>query len=357
MKYHRFRPWAVLTLSLLLCLSLVACGGGQDGGDSQGSAGKLDPPKKNQPITFTPEAQLSLDTLQMKRGQEAFAAAILAERETGDSSSLSALLNDWNPGFSAQWPFVLEIPAEYTVGDCGELYCVVPLDRTCTFKVRQVTWNTEGNGLVPIFGDTVYRASSGQPFLLYVTHGDWPEEKNVCVEVTEEDGSTWTWIPSYGEGCIYNNPPDENGNGRILDFTHLDEFADVPSVSYGDWLPTTDFILGNSVWSSDNGWTMWLSYDEDAAQGSGGVVIYEPLEDEGESFLSRYCHGTWWMEDDCLYLDVYNDRGDMVGGAFPVLMSPSSGEQLLIMQAADGSVPPFFVAGQTQAVLTFSVLP
>lgn len=47
MKKHRFRSWAVLTLSLLLCLGLVACGGSQGGDDPQGSSGKLDRPKKN----------------------------------------------------------------------------------------------------------------------------------------------------------------------------------------------------------------------------------------------------------------------------------------------------------------------
>lgn len=356
MKKHRFRSWAVLTLSLLLCLGLVACGGSQGGDDPQGSSGKLDRPKKNQPITFSQEAQQSLDALQMERNQEVFAAAILAEREEGDSSSLSALLNDWDPGFAAQWPFVLEITEEHTIGDYGELYCVVPLDSTCTFVVRQVTWDTEGNGSNPIFGDTIYRASAGQPFLLYVTHGDWAEEKNVCVEITNEDGSTWTWFPSYGEGCIHNNPLDENGNPRILDFTHLDEFTEMPFTPDADWGAPTDLGLADSVWESDNGWAMWLAYDAGASQGSGGMVLYEPMEDDGDYFLSRYCHGTWWMEDGCLYLDAYNDRGDMVGGAFPVLISPS-GEQLLIMQAADGSVPPFFAVGQTQAILTFSEMP
>lgn len=56
-----------------------------------------------------------------------------------------------------------------------------------------------------------------------------------------------------------------------------------------------------------------------------GMVIYEPMGNEDGTFLSRYCHGTWWMENDCLYLDTYNDRGDMVGGLFPVLLSFSGG--------------------------------
>lgn len=348
-------------LMALLCLSLAACGGGRDDDQPSGSSGsfdssdKLDLLKKNQPITFSQEAQLALDTLQTKRVQEPFAAAILAEREADDSSDLSALLNDWSPGFSGRWPFVLEIPAEHTIGDHGELYCVVPLDGSFTVTVRQVTWDTEGNGSNANFGDIVYRASAGQPFLLYVTHGDWPEEKDMCVEVTDEDGSTWIWIPSYGEGRLYNNPVDENGTSRILDFTHLDEFGDVPFAPNADWAAPTDLGLADSVWSSDNGWTMRLSYDESASQGSGGMVIYEPTEDEEGSSLSRYCHGVWWMEDSCLYLDAYNDRGDMVGGAFPVLISPS-GEQLLVMQAADGSVAPFFAMDQTQVVLTFSTL-
>lgn len=68
--------------------------------------------------------------------------------------------------------------------------------------------------------------------------------------------------------------------------------------------------------------------------------IYRPIEDEEGVFMERNCHGLWWMKGDSLYLDAYNPKGEMVGGLFPVLISPS-GEQLYITQSDDGSCPPF----------------
>lgn len=333
MKYHSFRQRAVSILLMLLCLSLAACSSVQDdikpsvspkqddvqpsdssvqlsdqASDSSVQGGDLSsdkpyPTKKRPIITFSPSAQLAIDTLWVYHAQEAFAAAILLEREADDSSSLSDLLNEQNPDFSDRWPFISEITAEHTIGDHGELYCIVPLDTTLTFKVRRVTWDTEGNGSNANIGDTVYYSSAKQPFLMYVTHGDQPAEKDLCVEITDKDGSVWTWIPLCGEGVLYNNPLDENGNLRILDFTRLDftksDFIDLseaegsPFAPNADWAAPTELGLADTVWSSDNGWAMWLSYDESTSQCSGGMVIYEPMENEDGTFLSRYCHGTW----------------------------------------------------------------
>lgn len=379
MKYPMLRRTAALLLVLLLSLSLAACGSGQGSGGSQGSFGKKEPPQTDQTdpndpgtddpapddptpdqptpgipgadqpsFTFSAEAQQSLEELRSHGRQELFAAAILAEREAGDSSSLTALLNNSFPGFSTRWPFAQEIPEAHTVGDHGALYCIVPLDGQVTLTVRQVTWKTLGNGAEPTLGDTLYLSDTDQPFLLYVTHGDWPNETDVCIEVSG-GGPTWTWYPTYEEGAI-SSPLDENDRSQILDFTFLNDFFNPPFVPDSEWLTPLAAGIGNTTWYGGNNWRMDLGYDENAANGSGGVVIYEPLADEDGVYHSRYAQGTWWIEDGCLQLDVYNNRGEMVGGAFPLWLAPS-GEQLLIRRAADGTLPPFFAEGQVSGDL------
>lgn len=171
------------------------------------------------------------------------------------------------------------------------------------------------------------------------------------------NGFIATWSPEHQADRIFR--PDENGQACVIDFSLLYNVGDYIPYFHesleGDaqWLSPTDLGLGNTTWCNRNGWVLQFGYDEYAENNSGGVVLYEPSLEDFEVTLSRYCHGVWWMEGDRLYLDAYNDWGEMVGGAFPVRISPS-GEQLLVMQAADGSQPPFFEPWQITATLTLS---
>ena len=384
MKHMTLFRAAALMLILMLTLGLAACG--SQGSGQGGSSGKLDtPPAKNtesaqpentpdtqQPEntpdagssespadtptpaehTFTPEALAAIDELFASRQWEQYlAVAFLGYREEGDTTDLAAWMHNEAPALAAFWPFLTEIPAEDIIGDHGYLFCVVPLEERISFTVKNVEWNYEGNGSVPIYSDPLYDCEVGRPFLIYFNYGGipglWDDDPDTVLEYEEE--YTKVWHP-------YKEPDGETtyDGDMIFDFAHLYDVGDyIPRLDDGpapdsEWLPPTDLGLGNTTWYSDNGWMMEFSYDESVGAGSGYMVLYQPVEDGEGTVLSPYYEGTWWMEDDSLCLGVYEGNCP-----FPLLISPS-GEQMVIMQADDGSVLPFFEEGQTTVGMTLS---
>lgn len=271
-------------------------------------------------------------------------------REEGDITDISAWLHNENPTLAAFWPFLTEIPKEDIIGDHGYLCCIVPLEESIQFTVKNVEWNYEGNGTVPIYSDPLYDCEVGRPFLMYVNYGGvpglWDDDPDTIIEYEEE--YTRIWYPD-------KEPDGEITYGRdmIFDFAHLYDAGEyVPYLDALDadseWLLPTDLGLADTTWFSDNGWMLEFHYDENAESGSGDMVLYRPVEGEDGTFLSPYYDGSWWMEDDSLCLGVYEGNCP-----FPLLISPS-GEQLVVMQADDGSVLPFFERGQTIVGLTLS---
>lgn len=385
MKHTTFFRVAAAALALLLTLSLAACSIQYE--KPAGSFGKLDSPETQtsasdtasepeldsssteasdlsstetpdaEPHVYSEAAQASLEELYANGSEKMFAAAYLGYWEEGDDSELVEWLYNNYPLMPALWPFLEEIPAEDVIGEYGDLYCVVPLDESVAFTVKGVEWELLGNGTMAHYSDPLYYAEIGRPFLMYVNYGQWKDETDLTLETVESDGFVGTWFPSYSEetGRIEDYYWVER---EVLDFALLYDIGYNVDTPMGDmeWLPPTDLGLGDTVWYSENGWALQFAYDENAESGSGGVALYEPLPDGDDVVLSRYCQGVWWMEGDSVYIDAYNDRGEMVGGLFPILISPS-GEQLIMKQADDGTVPPFFEEGQTETVLIFSTLP
>lgn len=370
--------YRTLSLLLALALSLTACGSKSTADTSLGSFGKLDAPKQDDPTEFhaaeipgtitSPEesapfafsevAQAALDDLCAHGQQEYMAAAFLGEREQGDTTPFSAWLHDTTPDLASIWPFLEEIPEENIFGEYGDLYCIVPLLESANVTLKGVQWETLGNGMQPHYSEPVYYGEVGKPFLMYIKNNDiWTYEPDLVIEYVRQDGFAATWFPEHEAGSIFR--PVENGHDCVIDFSLLYDVGDyIPYFHDGlegdnQWLPPTDLGLGNTSWCSRNGWVLQLGYDENAEGNSGGMVLYESVLDAFEISLTRYCHGVWWMESDNLYLDAYNDWGEMVGGSFPVRISPS-GEQLVVMQADDGSQPPFFEPWQTTVTLTLS---
>lgn len=363
------RPLALL---LALMLSLAACTGRPSEDASQGSFGQLRAPKQEEPtetpstsasiseapaFAFSERAQAALDHLCTQGRQEYMAAAFLGQREQGDTRSLSAWLHDTNPSLASIWPFLEQIPEEDILGECGNLYCVIPLAESACVTVKGVEWETLGNGLQPHYSEPLYYGEVGKPFLMYIRNYElWTYEPDLTIEYVWENGFVATWSPEHEGSAIFR--PVENGQECVIDFALLYDVGDIPYFHDGlegdaQWLSPTDLGLGNTTWCSDNGWVMQFGYAETAEGHSGGMVLYEPMLEGDNIVLSRCCHGVWWMEDGSVYIDAYNDWGDMVGGLFPVLISPS-GEQLVMMQSDDGSVLPFFRPGQTTTTLTLS---
>lgn len=375
MKHQSLRRTLAL-LTLLLCLN--ACASIPSSGTSQDSVSPPSAPMSGSPtesgaaetpsvsvtvpeastvFAFSDIAQAALDDLSAHRQQEYFAAAFLGEREDGDNTTFSAWLNNTCPQMASLWPFLEEIPEENIFGESGDLYCIVPLAEQACIAVKGVQWETLGNGMQPHYSEAVYDGEVGKPFLLYIKNNDiWSYEPDWIIEYVQEDGFVATWFPEHQANQIIF--PNVNGHDCVLDFALLYDAGDyIPYLDDSDsdflWLPPTALGLGNTTWCSDNGWTLQFGYDETAKDSSGGMVLYEPRPDGDDVLLIRFCHGVWWTKDDCLYINAYNDHGEMVGGSFPVLISPS-GEQLIVMQSSDGAVLPFFTEGQTTVGLTLS---
>lgn len=361
-----------LLLALLLLLSLAACGGQQDskptGGTSQGSSGKLEKPKKDDPArsdaTETPDvtpaadpdapfaysdrAEAAIDDLFARRDWGTLlAASYLGYREEGDTTDLTAWLHNESPALAAFWPFLTEIPKEDIIGDHGYLYCIVPLEESTPLTVKSVEWEYEGNGATPHYSDPLYDCEVGKPFLLYTACETWLDDSDVVIEF-EEDGYERIWNPSLepDDGTI-SNPESQYGGDLILDFTHLYDVGDyIPRLQEGtgsEWPVPTALDLADTTWYSGNGWMLEFGGCDES--GTGYMVLYQPTDGGG---FSPYFDSTWWIEDGCLCLGYYDGNCP-----FPLRISPVGG-QLAVMKSEDGSVLPFFEKEQTNITLTLS---
>lgn len=253
-------------------------------------------------------------------------------------------------------PFVAKIPAQRTFGSYGDLYCIVPRGDDTSLLVHSVAWEDLGNGARPNVGDALYQSDHAESVLVYVTHGAWRDETDTVIRATTADGEGIEWYPLVdleNGGCTV--PVDLDGVPLLFDFSNLYDVGDYlpyPDYDYGPdagWWAPTDLGLANTTWNSKNGWMLELSYDENALNGSGEAVVYRPAE----GGLEQDCRGIWQMQDNCLYLELYDADGKMTTGLFPVLIPPS-GEKLYIERDADGALPPFFTPGQPHNTMALS---
>lgn len=354
MKHKNMRRTAALLLAGAVSLALAACGDPGAYSDPVRSVETESAAASNVPdasssedgkaeFVYSESAQLALHDLRSYQYQEYFAAAYLGFREENDPQELAAWIQDQDPALAAVMPFLTEIPEEHVIGSHGDLYCIVPFDTLTSLAVDRVEWEVLGNGTQPHVTGELYRCEQAQPILVYVSRaGLFPDEMDTLIHAVDRDGGEVFWYPEYDpESGWLRVPTDENENPLIFDFSFFDQMGDMW------WAPPTALGLAGT-WVSENGWMLEFDYDENAANGSGDMVLYQPAEGEDGTILTPYYDGTWWMDDDRLCLGVYNGVCP-----FPLLISPS-GEQLVVMQADDGSVLPFFERGQTSAGLTRS---
>lgn len=373
------RRLTALFLSLLVLLSLAACGG-QDSGQRQearvepsadsGQAGtasalpsKSDKGDKDEsgapsasPAPLDSEQpQAALDQLRERledTPQIALAAACLGYREADDPTPLT----DWmwvnSPGLMEKMPFILTIPEDRILGaGYGDLYCLVPRDDNTTLAVNHVTWKSTWNsGVWPDADEVLYRDEHAQPVLVFVGYEEFQDEPDVGIHAIAENGAQVEWYPFMdAENGTMSIPTGLDDNPLILDFTR---FGDITGLDYwgnpdgwepvGDdwWLPPTDEGLADSQWSCGEDWYMDLSRGNCDPDYAGVAELYHQSE-EGQEYQLVYS-GVWRMEDDCLRLELSAGVSTSVGGSFPVLIDPS-GDHLHIQQSRDGYTrPPFF---------------
>lgn len=369
-------------LSLLLLLSLAACGGkgseqqqdnsaepSEDSGqvetetDSKsprdhtvkGNKGEKDTPPASSAPADNEQAQAALDLLREcmdNAPQIALAAACLGYREANDPTPLT----DWmwvnSPALMEEMPFILTIPEDRILGaGYGDLYCLVPRDDSTTLAVNHVTWKSTWNsGVRPEADEVLYRDEYAQPVLVFVGYEEFRDEPDVGIHAIAGNGAQVEWYPFIdAEEGYMSIPTGVDYNPLILDFTR---FGDINGLDYWDnpdgweptgdnsWLPPTDEGLADSQWDCAGGWFMELSRGNCDPDYAGTANLYYQFEDGQESQL--FYSGVWRMEGDCLRLELSAGMGTSASGSFPVLIDPS-GDHLHIQQSRDGYTrPPFF---------------
>lgn len=388
------------SLSVLLCvtllLSLAACSGQdpqpeKEGTDSAvrvigGSKGaQKDVPE---PAADAEEAAASLSLLRgsmVYGGQVAGAVAYLGYRERGDSTPLADWLWNHCPDLAEELPFLLEIPAERTLGPgCGDVYCVVPRDENTSLTVTHVRGMSYDDVNQPVADQVLYQEEHAKPVLLFVNYEKWREEPDMELTFLTADGMEVTWWPMCDENDFPILPLGADDIPLLMDFaifgvvTGLDypegwggpagwsdpenwydpEDWTAESPGYwqtqedGWWVPPTDWGLAYTSWICEH-WIMDISWGDSDPSYSGLVELYYQAGDWQEYTLAY--SGVWRMEGDCLRLELYDGAGVFLSGNFPVLIAPS-GEYLHVQRDPKTHVcPPFFAEGMTCAdlILTY----
>ena len=287
MKYlTRHRPVTIL-LCLTLGLLLTACGGQSEPSPAEGSSslagalvgGKRSMVSESAQTTDPEKGAAALALLRESMAGEdqlAGAVAYLGHREQGEALPLTSWLEKIFPDLTEELPFLLEIPAERTLGPgYGDLYCIIPRDERTSLAVNHVTWQSQGNGVWPVADEVLYREEYAQPVLVFVNYETWPDEPDTEIGLVTNSGLEVKWYPMTDPSGSPIVPTGVDYAPMLMDIGVFSENIgpDDPENQEptGDdwWLPPTDVGLGNTVWVCD-GWLMELR------QGGGAPIMRGP---------------------------------------------------------------------------------
>lgn len=364
MRHDTLRRLAALVLSLLMALSLVACGAqgadpnnvpsiqkpsASDNADGALADGDLVLPEV-QNISVPPVTQKALDNLEWLMDVAQMPTAAVAYLGYFDQPEddyywrLQECMNN-APQVETQFPMITTIPPENIVGTQGDLFCIL-LHSGAKMTVHPLEWKTPGEVLDVTKGDPIFRMEDPVPVLVYVNFSSNGNDPDLCIDITGSDGTEVSWWPMIDQETGGAAVPGHNDYGdMLLDFTNLGNYGTQEELLSDEdiWMMPTDEYLANSSWVSHNGWRLDLLLDTEGGESAvGAAAIYYTAEDEDGNYdFQRYAYGTWWMSGEFLCLDIYNDSGTMVGGVYPVRL-PVSREMLYIARGEDGSAPSFF---------------
>lgn len=88
---------------------------------------------------------------------------------------------------AAYYPFASEINAAHTIGESGNLYCILGKNYEDAIKVTDSS------------GQTRYSASNGDPILLFCDNGSDGKTADLTVTITSADGAVYTYAPRLDE--------------------------------------------------------------------------------------------------------------------------------------------------------------
>lgn len=364
MRHDILRRLAALALSLLLVMSLVACGAEsaasgsipsiQKPADSDNADGDIPDDElvlpEVQNISVEPVTQKALDDLEWLMDVAQMPTAAVAYLGHFDNVEddyywrLQECMNN-KPHLASGFPIFTSIAPENIVGTKGDLFCIL-LHSGATMTVAPLEWKTPGNTATVTEGDPIFRMEDPVPVLVYVEFSDNGNDPDVVINITGSDGTEVAWWPMIdtetGAAAV---PSHDNYGDMLLEFTNLSDYGTQEELLSDEyvWGIPTDAGLANTSWISWNGWRMDLTLDTDGGESAVGAatIYYTAMDDDDEYYFYRYAYGTWWMDGEFLTLDVYDNYGTMVGGIFPVRL-PLSGEMLYIARGEDGFGPPFY---------------
>lgn len=201
----------------------------------------------------TEPEQTSLDALrqEMAGTSQLFAVAYFGYQDTQDPElpvdPYGAML-EHAPLLCADRPFMLDIPTDSVVGDCGHLLCIVPLDADASVAVSIGTWDDE-NGIY-IYDDMVYSSDNGKPILLFCDN--IIGETDTQLYISGPSGEVF-WSPDPADYLCLDPLLSENGDSLFLDFSAYRELlaADYRRVKAADCVLPTEEILIGKTWGGN----------------------------------------------------------------------------------------------------------
>jgi hypothetical protein len=267
-----------LLISLLLCLGLLASCGSNP--------------------SETPD---TLTALRDRMGPSVIGTAYLGSLEAPPEGGILPTLAAEFPDWMTEMDFVAAIADQRILGTRGEIYCIVAKDPDSAVTVNRVTHT---DGAFPV-AETVYQSQSGEPILIL---DDQREGTLLAVEVTDSQGHTVIWYPVWeiAECASIENP--------LWDFGPEIQYDAYQALLDGGWYVPGVLEMAGTLWTSDAGWALELSDEEDFA-------IRYRMEADGTHLPTH--EGRWSMESELLVLELEPlAEGDAIRGSFPVLMGP-----------------------------------
>ena len=141
-------------------------------------------------------------------------------------------------------PFLLEIPEDRIIGEGGDLFCIVPLDKDATVAVSRGYWDDENQQ--HIYDDMLYSSNTGEPILLRCNTA-W--EPDTQVYISGPSGEVF-WYPQEDDNRCVSGQKSNDVEEVLCDFTPYREMVMAKHSRMKDsgWSMPTKEILTGTTW-------------------------------------------------------------------------------------------------------------
>lgn len=243
------------------------------------------------------------------------------------------------PELCEDLPFLLEIPEDRSIGENGDLFCIVPRDEDATVAVNQGIWNGEKE--VYEYTDVIYRSESGEPILLFCNNEGW--EPSVQVVITDTEGTAVIWYPIMDDNHCADPLHNENGENLFFDFSPYGEMLGMDykrmkaNMEWEAVLPTEDMLIG-STWE-------WFGILKDGREVSYRVTFQEEVlsvrwNDGIDKLDHEYLDAPWELTEDEGYAVLSIDFRELAGVLrYNLLYSESFDELYVGMDVLQDDMP------------------